>query len=382
MAKRAARGQGSIRERKDGRWEARYTSGRNPSTGKQIQKCIYGKSQADVLEKLIAIKAGINNGTYTEPSNLTIEQWLDIWVAEYLDDVKPNTQSTYKAACNVHLKPSFRMVKLSELDTHSIQTMYNRLKRTNKLSPKYIRNIHGAFHKALEQAVTLKYISVNPANNIKLPKIIKKEIVPLNDDSIKEFLTAIQNHRWSTLYMVTLFSGMRQGEILGLQWNQINFDKGIIKIDKQLIKNRETKEYEIATVKNEKIRKITPAKSVMYALFEQRSIQAQWRHNVGDAWEESNLVFTNELGKHLSPSTVYQNYKRLVAKIDLSALRFHDLRHSYAVASLRSGDDIKTLQENLGHHSAAFTLDVYGHVTDDMKKESAERMEEYIKKFG
>ena len=122
-----------------------------------------------------------------------------------------------------------------------------------------------------------------------------------------------------------------------------------------------------------------PPLYAMQLLRTQKARQAELRLKAGDLWQDTGLVFTNETGGNLAFSTVYKNYKALVAGIGLPDLRIHDLRHSYAVAALRSGDDVKTLQGNLGHHAAAFTLDQYGHVTDQMKKASADRMESYIK---
>ena len=123
---------------------------------------------------------------------------------------------------------------------------------------------------------------------------------------------------------------------------------------------------------------ITPAAFVVDALKRHKVRQTEARLKAGPLWQEEGLVFTDEVGHRLSPNTVYHNYKRLVASIGLPDARLHDLRHSYAVASLRAGDDIKTVQSNLGHHTAAFTLDVYGHVTEEMKRASAERMEKFI----
>lgn len=117
----------------------------------------------------------------------------------------------------------------------------------------------------------------------------------------------------------------------------------------------------------------------MDALKTQRRRQLEWRMKAGPMWEDTGLVFTNEQGHNLSAQTVYLHFKKLAERAGFPDARFHDLRHSYAVASLRSGDDIKTVQENLGHHTAAFTLDVYGHVTEQMKKDSAQRMERFIK---
>ena len=138
----------------------------------------------------------------------------------------------------------------------------------------------------------------------------------------------------------------------------------------------------MASTKNGRGRQITSAPYVMSLLRRQKKEQAQWRLMAGASWQESDLVFTNRLGVHLSPCTVYRNFKRLVKEIGMPNLRFHDLRHSYAVAAIRSGDDIKTVQGNLGHATAAFTLDVYGHVTDQMKQASAARMENFIKRVS
>ncbi len=182
------------------------------------------------------------------------------------------------------------------------------------------------------------------------------------------------------LYLVTLFTGMREGEVLGLTWDCVDFKAGTVLINKQLIKNRdEAGKFELTSTKNGKSRKIAPAPFVMRILKDQQQKQLEERFRAQSAWcNEWNLVFTDELGGHLSAVTVYNNFKRLAKQAGFPEARFHDLRHSYAVAALQSGDDIKTVQENLGHHAAAFTLDVYGHVTERMKEDSAARMEAFI----
>ena len=167
--------------------------------------------------------------------------------------------------------------------------------------------------------------------------------------------------------------------MLGLTWDCVAFDKGSININKQLQRNRDTGQYQLVSPKNGKGRRITPASTVMDTLKAQYRRQAEWRLAIGAVWEETGLVFTNELGHNLSPQTVYLHFKELAKQAGCPEARFHDLRHSYAVAALQSGDDIKTVQENLGHHTAAFTLAVYGHVTDQMKRASVERMEQFIR---
>lgn len=378
---RGAQGAGNIRQRKDGTWEARYTLGRDPGTGKQVQKSVYGKTQKEVLEKLRKIQSDIDSGLYTEPTKLTVGEWLDIWISEYQRQVKESTKAEYQSNIKHRIKPAIGAVKLNKLSAPIIQKFYNDLGRSSEtkkaLTAKSIHNTHGVLHKALQQAVELGYIPVNPSDICKLPRKEKTEITPLDGAKINEFLTAIKNSPYRLIFTVDLFTGMRQGEILGLSWDAIDFERGTILIKQQLQKI--AKKYRIVSVKNDRPRVISPAKFVMDLLVEQRAIQNRWILRAGEVWENpDNLVFTNEVGRHVFRDNVYEHCKRTGRQIGLPNLRFHDLRHSYAVASLRAGDDIKTVQSNLGHHTAAFTLDVYGHATDQMKQESADRMDKFI----
>lgn len=381
---RAAQGSGTIRQRKDGRWEGRYTAGRDPGTGKQMQRSVYGATQQEVRKKLAQLTAALDAGTYKEPCKMTVGQWLDIWSADYLGGVKPFTVRSYCDQIRNHIKPALGSVKLEALNAHTIQEFYNSLgaEREGKpgLSPKTVKNIHGVLHKTLQQAVKIGYLRFNPADACELPRAIRKELKPLDEEESKAFLTAIQGHRFEMLYTVTLFTGMREGEALGLLWDCVDFKKGTILINKQLQREkRKNGQYLLVPTKSGKSRTITPAPWVMKLLRTQRARQAEQQLMAGPMWEDSGLVFTNELGRHLAIHTVYKDFKQIAASIGRPDARFHDLRHSYAVAAIRSGDDIKTVQGNLGHATAAFTLDVYGHVTDQMRQESAARMESYIK---
>lgn len=388
---RAAQGTGTIRKKtvtRSGReytyWEARYTAGIDPGTGRQVQRSITGKTQKEVAQKLREITAAIDAGTYTVPSKMTVAQWLDIWAAEYLGNVKPFTVRSYSDQIRNHIKPALGAVKLEALNTHTIQSFYNSLgvERDGKpgLSPKTVKNIHGVLHKALQQAVAIGYLRFNPADACTLPRSVRKELAPLDEEQSRAFLQAIQGQRFETLFTVTLFTGLREGEVLGLTWDCVDFTKGTILVSKQL--QREKKKggaYVFAPLKNDKTRMITPAPWVLQLLRTHRAKQAELRLKAGPLWEDSGLVFTNEFGHHLAIHTVYKDFKKAATAIGRPDARFHDLRHSYAVAAIRSGDDIKTVQGNLGHATAAFTLDVYGHVTEQMKQASAARMEGYIK---
>jgi len=384
MAKRNAQGSGSIRQRPDGTWEARYTTGRDPGTGRQVQKSVYGKTQKEVRQKLTKATKEMDDGIYIEPTKLTVGAWIDIWLEEYAKNtVKISTHHLYSKICRSYIKPNLSAVKLTALSAPIIQNLCNDLHSGNigksALSAKTIKNIHGVLHKALQQAVTIGYIRVNPADACNLPRIVKKDIKPLDKSQIAKFMDAIEGHPFETLYLVTLLTGMRQSETLGLRWECVDFEKGTLLVNAQLLKDSANGGYYLDTTKSNKPRLITPAVFVMDALKKYKQQQAEWKSLAHDAWVDSGYVFTNELGEHLKHMTVYKNYKRIVADLGIPAARYHDLRHSYAVVALMSGDDVKTVQENLGHHTAAFTLDVYGHVTEEMKRNSAARMDEFIK---
>jgi len=386
--KRRARGEGSIRQRKDGTWEARFVTGIDPGTGKEIRKSVYAKTQKEVRRKMTEAVAALDKDDYKEPCKMTLAQWLDIWQKDYLGSVKPSTAYLYKKQIDLHIRPALGATKLESLNPHTVQQFYNKLGSSRNgddgLSPKSIKNVHGILHKALQQAVKVGYIRVNPTDACTLPKVIRKELKPMDEDATAQFIEALHGHRYEILYLVTLFTGLRQGEVLGLMWDCIDFDNGCIIINKQLQRIRGSGgQYRIAPTKNSKGRNITPAPFVMDLLRSQRRKQGEWRLKAGPAWEGDKLgdfVFSDELGHHLVDRTVYRQFKMVTGSIDLQDVRFHDLRHSYAVAAIRSGDDIKTVQGNLGHATAAFTLDVYGHVTDQMKRDSADRMQQYIQR--
>ena len=369
-------------------WEARYTVGFDPGTGKQVQKSVSGKTQKEVAQKLKELTAALDAGTYIAPSKVTVGQWLDVWQEDYLVNVRPSTVTSYEATIRNHIKPKIGAIRLEALTTHDIQEFYNSLRLPSEnrkaLSAKTIKNIHGILHHALQQAMLNNYIRTNPSNSCVIPRAPKKKVKPLNEYQIADFLKAIKGHKYESMFLVALFTGIRQGEVCGLQWECVDFDDGTILIDKQLQSLRATtrgdsEKYTLVPTKNGKERTITAAPYVMEMLWKTKQRQNANRKLWGNAFQENDLVFTDELGNRITPQALYRAFKIIVTESGMPMVRFHDLRHSYAVISLKSGDDVKTVQENLGHATAAFTLDTYGHVTEKMKKDSANRMEAFIK---
>lgn len=381
MGKRAS-GEGTIRQRKDGRWEARYSCGYDPKTGKPIRKSVYGLTQKEVREKLTSAIKSIDDNTYIAPKTITVESWLDTWLKEYVkSSVKLLTFTSYDTISRVHIKPTLGRIKLQALKAPQIQALYNSLLAEGK-SPKTIKNIHGVLHKALDKAVKIGYIQTNPAAVCDIPRIEKKEIKPLNTDDISRFIKRLQTVEYKNLYLTTLFTGMREGEVLGLTWDCVDFERGTITINKQLQKEKTSgAKYYIAETKTSKIRVLTPAPYVMSLLKEEQTKQKQNRLRLGYLWDNPlNLVFTTETGRYIAFSTVYKRFKRIVTELGVPDARFHDLRHTYATLALQEGDDIKTVQTALGHSTVSTTLDIYSHTTETMKEKSSQRMNNFISK--
>lgn len=381
MAKRA-NGEGTLRKRSDGRWEARYVS---PVDNKQHS--IYGKTQKAVREKLQKILQEFSEYAELQGEDMSISAWLDIWLKNYTSNVKQSTLSTYRSAIETRIKPYIGEKSLKTLTTSDIQDIYTTLNKEG-LSPKTVKNTHGVIHKSLAQAIKLRYIKYNVSEGCVIPKIERTDIRPLDEKDIVRFLKEIKGDKYEAIYFVTLFTGMRQGEVLGLTWDCIDFENNLIYLNKQLVKLRDRpKSYRFGSLKNGKSRTIYMSNSVADVLRKHQIAQDIARRNAGEAWigdktQWKDLVFTNETGECIANYFVYKRYKAIVERIGLGYSRFHDLRHSFAVISLQNGDDIKTVQDALGHHTSAFTLQVYAHSTQKMKQDSAQRMDAFIQQIN
>lgn len=390
---RRAAGTGSLRKRPDGLWEARATTGYDPKTGKQLVKSVYGRTQADARIKLNKMIAEIDEGTYLEPSMMPLEVWVKRWLEEYTFDKKYSTIKNYKTIFNSQIIPRLGKLQLRELDRMRIQRFYNELYSprdgSKGISAKTIRNVHGLLNKIMGQAVMDNLIRMNPCSGAVLPRKEKTIIKPLTDEQLKDLLLAADDDPdYGNLIKLVALTGLRESEALGLTWDCVNFKRGTILIEKQLLK-RPLKDGGIcfSSPKNSRPRSIMPAPYVMEILEDQKKMQERYKRIAGSCWEDwkdesrpkCRLVFTTITGSYISPGTMRVHFKKIAEQIGCPEARVHDLRHTYAMVSLENGDDIKTVQGNLGHATAAFTLDVYGHVSDRMKKESSSRMEEFIR---
>lgn len=385
MAKKNAKGGGTIRQRPDGRWEARFTVGRDPGTGKQIQRSVYGSTQKEVRQKLAQAVAAVDNGTYQTPNRTTVSEWLNEWLTTFCaDKVKPLTLQSYQGIIKNHILPAVGAVELQAVKGTHIQKLYNAMTKAG-LSGKTVKNVSAVLHKAFSIALKQGVIQANPCDAAELPKVERHEITPLADDEIPLFLSAIDSSPMRNAYALCLFAGLREGECLGLSWKQVDFERGRITISQQLQREKvKGGRYYIApSTKSGKPRTIEPPPVAFEYLRAERVKQMENLLKAGPLWSNpDDLVFTDETGKHYAIFTFYRRFKVIAASIGRPDARPHDLRHTAATVAIASGADVKSVQDMLGHATASFTLNVYAHTSEQMMKDTAARMQNYYDGLG
>ena len=382
---RAPQGAGSIRQRPDGRWEGRVTVGIDPGTGKPIRRSLYGDTQKEVRQKMTAILRELDKGTYQTPSKITVAEWLNEWLTTFCaSKVKPLTYQSYAGIIKKHIVPALGALELQAVKGAHVQRLYNSMTSAG-LSGKTVKNASAVLHKALSVALKQGLIAVNPCDGAELPQTQRPEIKPLTDKEIPLFLAAIDHSPMRNAYALCLFAGLREGECLGLSWEQVDFERGRITISQQLQREKMKggQHYIAPSTKSGKPRTIEPPPIAFEYLRAERIKQAENRLRAGAAWcNPHNLVFTDEAGKHYVLFTFYRRFKAIAASIGRPDARPHDLRHTAATVAIASGADIKSVQDMLGHATASFTLNVYAHTSEQMMTDTAARMQSYYENLS
>ena len=375
MAKRRANGEGNIRKRSDGRWEGRYTAGRDPETGKTVYKNVLGKTQSEVKAKLKqAIQENAEVDTL-KAAQYTVGQWMDVWFENYAKiKVRPTSHQTYRGYNDNHIKPNIGKIQLGKLTTLELQKLYKKLLSKGRvarieakgqpkgLSPKTVRNIHQVISSAMDFARAQKLIAVNPADGCALPKLEHREMKTLPVEQLASFLREAKESGVFEMYYIELATGLRRGELLGLKWEDLDLEQGTLRVQRQVSRiNGEVVEAPLKT-KNS-YRTISLGADAVGILKEQRK-----------KCGSSEYVFPSPTGGPISPDSVIQMLHRVLKRAGLPKVRFHDLRHTFATVALQNGVDIKTVSGMLGHYSAGFTLDTYAHVTTAAQREAAKTM--------
>lgn len=374
---RANNGMGSIRQRSDGRWEGRYTA----PNGKQ--KSVYGRTEKEVTAKLRGVLHEIDSGSWMEPSRMTVSEWLDIWIADYCSHTTETTLNKYKSVVKTHFKPALGAVKMAKLSPIHVQRMVTKLTNDGK-SAATIRNYGVILGGALQAAVDVGVLKVNPASKVKLPRTSKTKLNIVDREDIPAFMAAAKSTLYPNELCFMILTGLRLGELRGLQWDDVDMDAATIQIQRQL--HGLASHSHFTPPKYGEVREIHLPDKAVDILKIAKKRQAEQRIAAGPKWKEDDiskkLVFRLNNGNPHSETSLYDAARAVGDIIGKPGLHPHDLRHSYAVAALRSGVDVKTVQHNLGHKSASMTLDVYAAYTNDAGKEGAKKLSEYLQNIS
>ena len=330
MPKRRANGEGNIRKRKDGRWEGRYTVGHDPETGKAIIKNVLGKTQAAVKEKLkkaIEENVGID---YGRAKTYTVGTWLEVWMENYAKvKLRPSTFKTSQGFLKNHIKPQIGSIPLADLTSLDLQRFYKHLldggrvdrieakKKPKGLAPKTVRNIHQMICSAYNLAMEQKLVNKNPTQGCALPKVEHKEMKTLTADQLSAFFREAKETGVYELYYLDLATGLRRGELLGLKWTDMDFNRGVLKIQRAI--SRQNGRVEVAPLKTKNAYRTLPLSADAIDV-----LKAQ-KNKVGS----SEWVFPSPTGGPMSPDSVLHMLQRVLKRAGLPRIRFHDLRHPY-----------------------------------------------------
>ncbi|MFP7295816.1 tyrosine-type recombinase/integrase [Neobacillus niacini] len=319
----------------------------------------------------------LNKGTYIEPSKVTYKEFIGEWLKTKKINIGPQTFEIYQIIVNTHIIPFLGGLSLQNIKTIHIQNLVNDLVEKGYASDS-VRKIHAVIRNTLEYASEdLKLIPINPAKKIVLPK--KKsstEITVWNEDQLKAFLGVAKHERTYNIFVLAIFTGMRQGELLGLSWKDVDLDGRTLKVTQTL--KGDAKEIMKGAKSKTSIRTIPLNEFSINALKEQKRLQEKEKNEIGIAYNQENLVFCSEVGTPIHRSNLRRVYNRLIKEANVPKIRFHDLRHSHATYLLSKGVNIKVISERLGHSDIKITLNTYSHVGESMQKEVIEKLDHLI----
>ena len=327
MAKRRANGEGNIRKRNDGRWEGRYTAGRDPDTGKVIYKNVLAKTQKECKEKLQRAIEENAKVDAIRAEQYTVGQWLDVWFENCAKiKVRPSSHKTYRGYIDNHIKPSIGKIPLNKLSSLDLQKLYKKLlsggrverieskSQPKGLRAKTVRNINQVISSAMDFAIDQKLITANPTDGCALPKLEHREMKTLPTEQLASFLHEARESGVFEMYYIELATGLRRGELLGLKWEDIDLERGTIQVRRQIARiDGEVVEAPLKT-KNS-YRSVSIGRDAVKILKEQR------RKTAG------KYVFPSPTGGPISPDSVLHMLHRVLKRAGLSQIRFHDMRH-------------------------------------------------------
>ncbi len=377
IAKKRKNGEGTLRLRKDGRWEGRIVIDCRED-GRPITKNVTAKTKTECSTKLETLKEQYGRSSDKIKPDMPFGDWIDFWYQTYCrHTLRITTRTDYENRIYNHIIPEIGKIPLNRLSQSDLQQFYAKEKTDGRklhaktygkgLSDRTIRGIHANCRTALQRAVQDGLIRTNPAVGCKLPPKKAREMQVLTQNEILRFLHQAKEEGYYELFLLELGTGMRRGEILALKWSDLNFATGELRIERQVYIIKA--EVIISAPKTKaSIRTVILPPSLLKTLVAyKKTVDSEWM-----------FPSPTDNGRPRNPSSVRKRLQLILERAGCKKVRFHDLRHTFATMALEHGMDVKTLSATIGHVSSATTLDIYSHITDTMQRQAAARIDREI----
>ncbi|CDI50319.1 tyrosine-type recombinase/integrase [Clostridium tetani] len=357
--------------------------------GKLIRKSFSGYSKQEVIKKMNEYQYKNNVGLLPSDDRITLQQWFKTWLFEFrINDLKPSSFERYEGIYRKYILNSpIGKMSLSELRAKDIQKYYNSL--SNKgISANVVNTINGFLYTCLESALKQNYIPQNYCKLIILPKIIKEDeftVLTLEEQNI--FLNAIQGHKYQAAFTLALGTGLRLGELLGLKWSDIDFNKNTVSISRSIKRTtlindegeRNSQVLEQLPKTKTSIREVPIPSNIIENLKQYREKQLLVKKENKDVYNDNDYIFSDKLGNPLDPKRIPRNFKSILKKTGLKDIKFHSLRHTYATRLFEADVPIKTVQALMGHSDITTTMNIYTHVMPEQKNKAVEKIDKLFK---
>ena len=367
MGHRRSNGEGSIYQRKDGRWVASVTIDHGR------RRHFFGKTRKEAAKKLTAALKSLRDGLPLPSDRISVARYLNDWLASVKASVRPRTYEAYEL--NVRrLLPHIGRYKLTQMTSAHVQHCYTALLE-NSLSKRTVEQVHTVLHNALRQAVRLGLVVRNVTDAVNVPRPVRQEMRTLNTDQAEILFASTVKDRPAALWRLLLTTGLRLGEALGLKWEDLNLETGRISIQRALQRQVGAGLVFVEPKTSRSRRTVHLSKGTTAALVEHRRRQLEERLAAGPIWLDHGVVFCRPDGRPLDPSAVNKSLHDALGRAGLPQIRVHDLRHTAASLLLQQGVHARVVQEMLGHTTVTLTLDTYSHVSPTMHREAANQME-------
>ena len=394
--KARANGEGTIYQRKDGRWEAAGYVLAADGSHKRVR--VYGTTRKDAANKLAAKIADSNRGLPVATADGAVGDYLTYWLGSVaIHRLRENTHTRYATCIRLHLIPGLGTKKVARLTARDVRTFLDRLRTTcqccaqgldnekkaccaigeccqKRLSPLTVTYVHSVLKSALEHAVREDELPRNIARNVKTTAPRPGRFHPLTATEARQFLDTARSDRLHALYELALRTGLRKGELLGLHWEDLNLDSGTASVRRSLQRTRAGGLTQLPTKTRASERRIALPTECIHSLKEHKQRQDKGRETAGPNWRDSGLVFTTPTGRPLDPANLTRRFRSFLDRAGLRRIRFHDLRHSTATLLLEQGVDLVVIKELLGHAHIGVTAGVYAHVRLRLQRQAIDTL--------